>query len=156
MLSVQSDILTAEVRTEGGNSMSADDTWVAQLQQKLKETIYQFFEQRWQPFDDGTDRGFAADVWDTSSVVDGIEILEIDRTEQMMKVSAVVDRSVTSVREVKDCVRHLLGLVDESFFIFLPCHDEEALRFWYMTGTPSHGHEGIVILKREDIPHITS
>ncbi len=51
-------------------------------------------------------------------------------------------------------MHQVLSHVDEDFCIFIPLHNEEALRFWYITGTASHGHEGMVIIKRADIPQV--
>lgn len=140
---------------EGGIDLSQDNAWAEQLRQTLKEAIHEFFHHTWTPFENEADReGFASDVLDTAEVVAGLEVLELNSSKPMMQIYASVDSSITSVAEVRNCVHQLLSLVEESFLIVVPHHNEEALHFWFMTGTKSHGHEGMVILRRKDIPHM--
>jgi len=132
-----------------------NDTWAERLQRTLKEVIYAFFQQKWHLVDDGSEKGFSIDFLDVVDMLKGIEVLRVDRTEPMTKIYAtVIDPDVNSVRGVHTLVHQVLSHVDEDFCIFIPLHNEEALRFWYITGTASHGHEGMVIIKRADIPQV--
>lgn len=135
--------------------MSEQQTWSGQLQHKLQETIHTFFQQQWPSVDDGSEKEFIIDFRDTADMLKGIDVLRVDRTEAITKIYAmVIDQAVERVRDVHSLVHHVLSLVDERFFVFMPLHDGEALRFWYMTGTASHGHEGMVIINRADIPQV--
>jgi len=140
---------------KGGNHLTEQNMWPIELQQALQQTIHAVFQSMWTLYDEGSEKGFIADFHDTADMLKSIEILRIDRSEKITKFYATVsDPKVKSVGEIQTLVHHIVSLVDEDFCIFMPLHDEEALRFWYMTGTASHGHEGMVIIKKADIPQV--
>ncbi len=135
--------------------MTEENMWPTELHQALQQTIQTFFQSMWTGYDEGSEKGFIADFHDTADMLKRLDILRIDRSEKITKFYATVtDPEVKSVGEIHSLVHHIVSLVDEDFCIFMPLHNEETLRFWYMTGTASHGHEGIVIINRADIPQV--
>lgn len=128
------------------------------LQHTLRETVWAFFRDQWlldaeENLSD--DKGFMADFHDTADMLGGIDVLRVDRTESFTKIYAtVIDPDLTSERDIRLLASDVLRRVDEDFLVFMPLHDETYFRFWYMTGTDTHGHEGIVIIKRADISAI--
>jgi hypothetical protein len=141
--------------SQGGKLLLEEDSWPVQLQQALKEAVHTFFHEQWPTIDDGSDKGFIADFIDTADMLGSIEVLSVNRTDAVTRIYATpIDEEVKSIRDIHNYVHHILSLVDEKFFVFLPLHDEETLRFWYLTGTDSHGHEGMIIINRADAPYI--
>lgn len=133
--------------------------WQIELQQRLREVLYTFFQTNW-PSDSKdwylSDKGFVADFADAAFMLQEIEVMQIERIGPFTRLYAkVIVPDVRTVREVHNLVHRVFSLVDEGFFVLIPMHDEDSLRFWYMTGTQSHGHEGMVLINRSDIPFLT-
>ncbi len=135
--------------------MTQQPDWPSLLQSVFRETIQGFFQHQWQLDAEemlSNDKGFVIDFRDTADMLGAITILRVDRKESFTKIYAkVTDPLLTEERDVRLLVSDVLRRVDEGFLIFMPVHDEINFRYWYMTGTYTHGHEGMIILKRTDI-----
>ena len=135
--------------------MAKQVDWYFLLQETLRETVQDFFRQQWSSDVEENildDKGFTSDFLDAADMLGSIDVIRIDRTESFTKIYAtVIDPPRTSERDIRLLVSDVLRRVDERFLVFMPLHDETHFRFWYMTGTNTHGHEGMVIIKRTDI-----
>ncbi len=135
--------------------MDKENNWTRQLQDALKRVSSELFRNSWH-YDSANDRGFSAEICWFAEMEENaaLQIVETSIHEQQLKVYATVDKSITSVAEVQRLVHRVLSLINEDFFLFVPVHDAEALRFWFMAGTANHGHTGEVVIKREHISHV--
>ncbi len=83
-----------------------------------------------------------------------IQVLQRTVDDSGIKISATVGADITELTEVTQLVCNLLTPVGELLLVFLAIYDEEALRYWFVIGTPSHGHIGEIRIERDSIPQI--
>lgn len=135
--------------------MTEQADWPSLLQSVFRKTIQEFFQHQWLLNAEEkllNDKGFIVDFRDTADMLGGIDILRVDRKDSFTTIHAeVIDPALIDERDVRLLVSDILRRVDEGFLIFIPLHDDVTFRYWYMTGTDTHEHEGIVIIKRADI-----
>lgn len=84
----------------------------------------------------------------------GLHLLKRQVMPSGLEMYLSIDETLTSLPAIADAVNVLLYEAREQFLIVIPYLDEEALRFWFATGSRTHGHIGEVIILREYLLHI--
>ena len=147
--------LGGKLPLEGRNRLQTDKTWALNLQGALLKTLKECFGNTW-GYDHQNNWGFVYDLEAMADMPDKtvLQIEERSVHAQGIEVRATVSKDIASISELTKAIHDLFTSVAESFLIILPLLDSEALRYWFATGSASHGHIGVVIIKREDIQHL--
>ncbi len=135
--------------------MQLENNLFPHLQEAVVKTVAQCCHDTW-GYDIQDNGGFALDLRAIADMQNSHElhILYWSVTTNGVEIQVSVDDAVTSLAEVKHAVYRLLGLVAEEFLVILPRHSHEALRYWFMTGSATHGHLGEIIIQRQNVSHV--
>lgn len=135
--------------------MQEEYNWTLRLQQALQKTFEETFGSEW-GYHISNNWGFEADIVEEFDKMPtgSLQLEKHSVTSQGVEIFATVGEAVTSLPDISRAVFHLLYAVGENIFVVLPMLDKEALIYWFVIGTTTHGHIGEVIIRREGIRHI--
>ena len=135
--------------------METQNNRMVYLQEALSKTLEGCFESNWAD-DIQNNWGFVIDLEAIAGMAQNDVLRVLDRSVDVkgIEIYVAISDAITSLAEITHAVYHLLSLAAESFLVILPKHDGEALRYWFATGTATHGHRGEIIIQRASMQHI--
>ena len=129
--------------------------WHVRMQEAVIQTFKDVNGDTW-GYDPGNNAVLGIDMLEELEKMPehGLRLLKRQVTSSGIEMYLSVEEALTSLPEIASAIHTLLYEVSEQFLIVIPYLDEEALRFWFATGSRTHGHTGAVIILREYLSHI--
>jgi hypothetical protein len=139
----------------GGGSLQPQSDLISHLYEGVRRAIGEYGKNDW-GYNVQENWGFVLDVRAIVTVQSnvGLHLLDATVKETGIEMQVAVDKdTITSSGELTHAVYQFLNLVAESFLVILPKHSPESVKYWFATGSASHGHVGEIIIDRKHISH---
>lgn len=129
--------------------------WSLLAQEKILEALRELNGPTW-GYDRSENLGFVADL-DALTSMSQYEHLKLQKkviSAQGIELQITPEKTISSLSALTEAIHLLLNALDEDLFILLPLLDTNALTYWFVVGTTTHGHIGQIVLQRTDLSHI--